>query len=221
MDDIKGRVHTCFHCGNTGLLKYIGMTHWENANVECNHYGDVINYCLIEHEDWHVFECPVCNKPVIISEYAMDVFDDEPTHTVEYPTISVSSDGVPKEIYTAYEAAVKTKGIDYAICLLSLRRVLEMICKEKGAKGNSLEKKIDNLINEKALPPMIGDACWIIRQLGNDAAHADKIDIFAGEVDQVIGYVATIIDYLYSMPFRVGKMKTKIEDRKQKGKIPI
>lgn len=65
---------------------------------------------------------------------------------------------------------------------------------------------------------MIGDACWIIRHLGNDAAHADKIDIFTGEVDQVIGYVATIIDYLYSMPFRVGKMKTKIEERKQKEK---
>ena len=117
MEDIKERVHTCFHCGNTGLLKYIGKTHWENANVECNHYGDVINYYLIEHEDWHVFECPVCNKPVIISEYAMDVIDEDPTHTVEYPTISVSSDGVPKEIFTAYEAAVKTKGIDYAICL--------------------------------------------------------------------------------------------------------
>ena len=90
-----------------------------------------------------------------------------------------------------------------------------MICKEKGAKGNTLEKKIDDLIEKKVLPPMIGEACWIIRQMGNDAAHADKVDVFGVEVDQVIGYVGTIIDYLYSMPYRVNKMKKKIEGRKK------
>jgi len=216
MEDIKRRVHTCFHCGNTGLLKYIGKTHWENSDVGYDYNGNEIYYNLIEHEDWHLFECPVCNKPVLISEYALDAVDEQPTYSVEYPTIAVPRDGVPKEIYMAFESAVKTKGIDYEICLLSLRRVLEMICKEKEAKGNTLEKKIDDLIEKKVLPRMIGEACWIIRQMGNDAAHADKVDVFGVEVDQVIGYVATIIDYLYSMPFRVSKMKKKIEDRKKK-----
>ena len=215
MEDIRKDVHTCFHCGNTGLLKYIGKTRWEDVNEERDAFGNVLYACLIEHEDWHIFECPVCHKPVVISEYALDAMDFEATRTVEYPTIAVSHDGVPKEIYTAYESAVKTKGIDYAICLLSLRRVLEMICKEKGAKGNTLEKKIDDLIEKKVLPPMIGEACWIIRQMGNDAAHADKVDVFGVEVDQVIGYVGSIIDYLYSMPYRVNKMKKKIEDRKK------
>ena len=215
MEDIRNHVHTCFHCGNTGLLKYIGKTRWEDVNEERDAFGNVLYACLIEHEDWHIFECPVCHKPVVISEYALDAMDFEATRTVEYPTIAVSHDGVPKEIYTAYESAVKTKGIDYAICLLSLRRVLEMICKEKGAKGNTLEKKIDDLIEKKVLPPMIGEACWIIRQMGNDAAHADKVDVFGVEVDQVIGYVGSIIDYLYSMPYRVNKMKKKIEDRKK------
>lgn len=218
MEDIKRRVHTCFHCGNTGLLKYIGKTHWENSDFGCDNNGDVVYYNLIEHEDWHLFECPVCNKPVLISEYALDAIDEQPIYSVEYPTIAVSQEGVPKDIYTAYESSVKTKGIDHAICLLSLRRVLEMICKDKQAKGHNLERKIEDLIEKKILPPMIGDACWIIRQMGNDAAHADKVDIFAIEVDQVIGYVATIIDYLYSMPFRVSKMKQKIEDRKNKNK---
>lgn len=215
MEDIRNHVHTCFHCGNTGLLKFIGKTRWEDVDVERDAYGNVVYAHLIEHEDWHIFECPVCHKPVVISEYALDAMDFEATRTVEYPTIAVSPDGVPKEIYSAYESAVRTKGIDYAICLLSLRRVLEMICKEKGAKGNSLEKKIDDLIEKKVLPPMIGEACWIIRQMGNDAAHADKVDVFGVEVDQVIGYVGTIIDYLYSMPYRVNKMKKKIEGRKK------
>lgn len=215
MQEIQKQVHTCFHCGNTGLLKPIGKTGWKNEDIAEDNCGNVINYTLIEHEDWHVFECPVCNKPVIISEYIFDIEEYVPAEiTTEYPTIAVSKDGVPKEIYSAFESAVKTKGIDYSICLLSLRRVLEMICKDKGAEGRDLEKKIDDLIEKKIFPPMIEDACWIIRQMGNDAAHADKIRVYTYEIEQVIGYVATIIDYLYSLPHRVEKMKKKIEERK-------
>lgn len=214
MGNLKDQVHTCFHCGNTGLMNYVGNTYWTYDEVERNALGDVIYAMQIEHEYWHVFECPVCHKPVLISEYCFDAQESRPEIKTEYPTIAVSRDGVPKDIYSAFESAVKTKGIDYSICLLSLRRVLEMICKDKGAEGRNLEKKIDDLIEKKIFPPMIEDACWIIRQMGNDAAHADKIAVYTYDIEQVIGYVATIIDYLYSLPYRVEKMKKKIEKRK-------
>ena len=218
MGNLKDQVHTCFHCGNTGLMNYVGNTYWTYDEVERNALGDVIYAVQIEHEYWHVFECPVCHKPVLISEYCFDAQESRPEIKTEYPTIAVSRDGVPKDIYSAFESAVKTKGIDYSICLLSLRRVLEMICKDKDAVGSNLEKKIDDLIEKKIFPPMIEDACWIIRQLGNDAAHADKISVYTYDVEQVIGYVATIIDYLYSLPHRVEKMKSKIEERKNSTK---
>lgn len=218
MGNLKDQVHTCFHCGNTGLMNYVGNTYWTFDEVERNALGDVIYAVQIEHEYWHVFECPVCHKPVLISEYCFDAQESMPEIKTEYPTIAVSRDGVPKDIYSAFESAVKTKGIDYSICLLSLRRVLEMICKDKGAEGRDLEKKIDDLIEKKIFPPMIEDACWIIRQMGNDAAHADKIAVYTYDIDQVIGYVATIIDYLYSLPYRVEKMKKKIEERKASAK---
>ena len=218
MGNLKEQVHTCFHCGNTGLMNYVGNTYWTYDEVERNALGDVIYAVQIEHEYWHVFECPVCHKPVLISEYCFDAQESMPEIKTEYPTIAVSRDGVPKDIYSAFESAVKTKGIDYSICLLSLRRVLEMICKDKGAEGRDLEKKIDNLIEKKIFPPMIEDACWIIRQMGNDAAHADKIRVYTYEIEQVIGYVATIIDYLYSLPHRVEKMKKKIKTRKEETK---
>lgn len=218
MGNLKDQVHTCFHCGNTGLMNYVGNTYWTYDEVERNALGDVVYAVQIEHEYWHVFECPVCHKPVLISEYCFDAQESRPEIKTEYPTIAVSRDGVPKDIYSAFESAVKTKGIDYSICLLSLRRVLEMICKDKGAEGRDLEKKIDDLIEKKIFPPMIEDACWIIRQMGNDAAHADKIPVYTYDIEQVIGYVATIIDYLYSLPYRVEKMKKKIKTRKEETK---
>ena len=138
--------HTCFHCGNTGLLKYIGKAGWMYENADVNDFGIVERVELFEHEDWYIFECPVCHKPILISEYCIDIAGEPLEVKTEFPTISVSKEGVPKEIFSSFESAVKTKGIDFSICLLSLRRVLEMICKDKGAKGRTLEKKLEYLV---------------------------------------------------------------------------
>lgn len=203
-------VYTCYHCGNTGLLKHIGKTCWKNEDVDISSNGITYNYFLIEHEDWNIFECPVCHKPVIISEYTFDAADELPEVTIEFPKSPIHKDGVPAEIASAFESAVKTKGIDSAICLLSLRRVLEMICKDKGATGNTLEAKIKYLIDEKTLPDMFDEACWIIRKLGNEAAHADKAKFSGYETEQVIDFLSTIIEYLYSVPARIAKMKDRL-----------
>ena len=90
-----------------------------------------------------------------------------------------------------------------------------MICKEKGACGKDLKAKIDDLIKRKLLPEMMDDACWIVRQSGNDAAHADDVIFTEREVEEIIEYVSTVINYLYSMPVRIEKLKKKIEERKQ------
>lgn len=218
MDDIKRSVHTCFHCGNTGMLNFIGSTCWKDEDIIYDSIGEVINYTLMEHEDWYIFECPVCHKPVIIRQDVIDFADySYPPETV-YPSVMSFSEGVPKEIYSAFESAIRTKGIDHAICMLSLRRVLEMICKEKGAEGKTLEKMIDDLIAKGILSSAFADACWIIRQLGNSAAHADDTVIYGYQVEQVIEYVSTIINYLYSMPHRVAKLKKNIEEKKEKQK---
>ncbi len=220
MEDIRVQVHTCFHCGNTGLLKYIGKTVWKNEVLDRDEEGNLFTVLPLEDKIWHIFECPVCNSPVIISEYIEYIQYSEceyrpayPMRTTEYPTIAISADGVPEEIYSAFESAVKTRGIDHAICLLSLRRVLEMICKDKGETKGKLAEKVNALVDKKILPPMIGDACWIIREMGNAGAHADNINVYASDIEQVIAFVSAIIDYLYSLPHRVEKMKKRIEKR--------
>jgi hypothetical protein len=218
MDDIKTMVHTCFHCGNTGILNFIGQTKCTDEAVDYYENGEIAHRELLGYEYWYVFECPVCNKPVIISQETFSWADYTYRPHIEYPSVAVPAEGVPKDIYSAFEASIRTKGIDYAICMLSLRRVLEMICKDKGAEGKDLERMIDNLIEKNILSPAFSDACWIIRQLGNSAAHADKTDIYAYQVDQVIEYISTIINYLYSMPARVATMKKSIEKQKETAK---
>lgn len=208
-------ITTCYHCGNKGLLKYKSTVTWNNDHIEYNSKGEVILYDVIEHIDWDLYECHVCHNPILIRNYTFDAVGEETESTMAFPSLPINKDGVPAEIANAFNSAVKTKGIDSAICLLSLRRVLEMIAKDKGAKGNTLEDKIANLVDGQMLPEMLNDACWIIRQLGNDAAHADDIKFYKYDVERVIEYVAVIIEYLYSLPKRIKDTKNKILEKKQ------
>lgn len=211
MGRIEKSVHTCFHCGNTGVLNLIGKTQWKHEDIVYDNNDDIVSCTLLEHEDWFLFECPVCNRPVVIRQDTCDISEEVYKPVNAYPSVMVFPEGVPQEIYSAFEAAIRTKGIDRSICVMSLRRVLEMICKEKGAKGSNLEKMIDDLVVKGTLSPAFADACWIVRKLGNCAAHAEKAEIYAYQVEQLIEYISTIINYLYSMPFRVAKMKQRIQ----------
>jgi hypothetical protein len=139
--------------------------------------------------------------------------DDE--NDILYPRNTINFEGVPATIKSAFESALKVKGIDKDICLLSLRRTLEAICKDKGASGNTLEKMIRDMIDKNILPQTFDDACWVIRQLGNEAAHAGKTNIYAHETDQVINFVESIIDYLYALPLRRSKLKNQVEKKSE------
>lgn len=114
------------------------------------------------------------------------------------------------------------KNIDSAICLLSLRRVLEAICKDKGAVGKDLDTMVKDLIAKKLLPDMLDDACWIIRQLGNSAAHADEKVFYKHQVEQTTEFVKAIIDYLYVLPSEIGNLKSRVQNdlNRQKNNQP-
>lgn len=192
--------------------------------VDCRHCGNktLMNCLLIDEEkagedDWwgvnihKVFKCPVCKNITLVRAYYTSEHDEGVD--VMYPADNVDYMRVPKNIETAYQAAIRTKEIDKAICIQSLRRVLEMICKDKGESGDNLVKKISNLVNNNKLPEMVNDMCYIIRKLGNEAAHGDNTEFTSYDVEQLIKYVGLIIEYLYSLPRRIHLLKEDIDER--------
>ncbi|MCS1350285.1 DUF4145 domain-containing protein [Mechercharimyces sp. CAU 1602] len=67
-------------------------------------------------------------------------------------------------------AALKTKNIDGAICVLALRRTLEMMCIDKGENNRNLYKNIQELSDRDILPPILDGMAGILREVGNYAA---------------------------------------------------
>lgn len=212
---------TCYHCGNTGLLTLI--SHFDAADiviVDVDRYGRVVEDDYLGTKTYFFYKCPVCEKPVLAQQYE-SVWEPPDTRNIislVYPSLNIDFENAPQNIAQAYEAAVRTRGIDNAICLLSLRRALEMVCNDHNAAGDNLKMKIDNLIEAKTLPKMLEDFCWIVRQCGNDAAHAEDVEFSKREVDEAIEYVGSIITYLYSTPVKVADLRRRIEKRQARQK---
>lgn len=196
---MDNKVLNCRYCGNATLMQQVGeyKSQWDEGH---GYYGYF----------WYfMMKCPVCNRVTLVQKYWSSAHEDD--EKILYPTSIVNYTNVPESILDAFEAAIQTKGIDLAICVLALRRVLEMICKERGAQGDKLYEQIEDLISKKILPEMMRDILFVIRKFGNDAAHGDDVQFSLYEVEQLIEYVATIINYLYSLPARVKRMKKRYE----------
>lgn len=216
-DHEKYQLQTCFHCGNTGLLLIENKIQKETGGPIYDEAAEVVDYEPNEVYQWFTLFCPVCYKVTLLECFSAE-YQNYTESKVLYPQSAMDTNGVPDNVKTAFDSALKVKNIDTAICSLALRRVLEAICKDKGAEGNNLEKMIENMIERGILPEMYDDACWIIRQLGNSAAHADKKVFSMHQVDQTIEFVQNIINYLYTLPVKMKNLRDAIEAEKQASK---
>lgn len=218
-DKDKFKLHTCFHCGNQGLMP-IKFIHSHNfGGPVYDEIGNIVDLEFEEHFNWILLSCPVCEKVTLLEEYTDGSSCDHYTAVdTLYPQSTIDYTGVPDNIKRAFESALKVKNIDSAICALALRRVLEAICKERGASGSNLEAMISDMIKRNVLPKMFDDACWIVRQLGNSAAHGDNKYFSRRQVDQTILFMQNIINYLYTLPVKMNEMRSELELEKLKKK---
>jgi len=138
------KVLQCYFCGNETLMNIVGE-HKYNWDEGKGYYG---------YFNYQMYSCPVCGRVTLNEQYWDISFrganeNDKEVNFIEeeivYPINTFKSDDLPTKIKRAYDSALKTKNIDSAICLIALRRTLEIICSEKGAQGRDLWHKIEDL----------------------------------------------------------------------------
>lgn len=195
----------CYHCGNKTLMYNVGehRVDWDEGQ---GYYG---------YFDYQMYECPVCHKITLVESYwdvAQIGFDEKSksavdyvTDTIIYPLNSFISKALPVEIQTAYDSALKVMRIDKNVCLIALRRTLELVCKDKNATGDSLRKKINSLAQNGVLPPSIKEACNKIRLYGNGGAHDCK-EITANELNTINDFVRYVLEYIYILPQKISSL---------------
>jgi hypothetical protein len=203
------KVLQCYLCGNETLMNLVGehKYSWDETD---GYYG---------YFNYQMFACPICGKVSLVEQYwdsAQRTYNhkgeiqDYEEETILYPVNTIKTKDLPSEVKSAFESALKTKNIDTAVCLIALRRTLEIVCKEKGATGRNLWEKIEDLSNKGVLPPELKNASVITKTYGNMGAHDADISATKQELEQVIEFVQYILDYLYILPAKIDKIQKRM-----------
>lgn len=126
---------------------------------------------------------------------------------------------VPKHIADAASEAYACFSIrSYRAAILMARSVLEATAKDKGVETGNLASKIDALADHDIISPQIKAEAHEIRYLGNDMAHGDFVNPVSEEdADDVLGFLATFLEYVYQMPAAIRRRQ---EARKQRKSNP-
>lgn len=102
------------------------------------------------------------------------------------------------------------------MCLLALRRTLELILIEKGAKKWGLKDKIEEIAEKGILPDTLKEASSLTKILGDSAAHDKEIEIDQQDVESMAEFVKFIIEYLYVVPDKINSYKERLSSKKDK-----
>ena len=184
-------------------------------------------------------KCPRCGKSSILEALAQDIVvigdtacgqrrcPDPDCHAhmfvvvskskvlASYPPARIDFDprNIPAPVLAPFEEALNCLASGYhTASAIMIRRTLESICDERGAKGKDLKDRISDLASKVIIPGELLDGMDELRILGNDAAHVNAISYlsiseeelaiaaeFAKEILKALYQYAALLDRLRAL----------------------
>jgi len=133
------------------------------------------------------------------------------TYKTLYPQSIRIPVGLPVEIEKAYLAAIKVKAIDSNAFAVLLGRVLERVCVDRSATGDSLHKRLSDLAGKSEIPAKLVDVAHGLRHLRNVGAHADLGELTSEEVPILDDLCRAILEYVYTAPHLAQKAQNAVK----------
>lgn len=200
----------CTHCG---VISVLGTTMFD---------GFVYEYEKSNKETYHkLCRCLKCDNLLLfkVNESYEDPdgyirnLKDENVEQL-WPTVSRVETDAPDRVRYLYAEAQKVKRFPnpYAV---QLGRALEAAANDKGAKGRTLNDKLNWLVVEELLPGVFGEMAHVNRILRNWGAHDLDIEVEEEDVQIIDEFFETIIEYLYVAPAKLKKFQDLLDARKK------
>lgn len=151
---------------------------------------------------------PNCHAHIFVAydSSSKNVIVSYPTETIDFD----STDLPPSVIESFEEAIICHANQCYVASAIMVRKTLEELCKNRGATGNNLKKRLEDLRSRIVLPQELLDGLDDLRLLGNDAAHIesqeyDKVD--QDEVELAIEITKEVLKAVYQYSTLIGKLQ--------------
>lgn len=209
---------SCKHCGNIAKMEIVGCVIDDNDDYDPNdgsggYWGTHYN----------VLRCPACEKINIVSYKWHDGMnsEDEINYDFLYPQNSSNPIGLPEKILKAYEAAEKVKTIDVNAYAILMRRLLELVCLDRGASSEYLAVMLKELADKNEIPQKLVKVASGLKDFGNIGAHAGSGELTEKEIPIVNALCIAILEYVYTAPHlatiaenKLNSIKTKTKSKK-------
>lgn len=170
------------------------MVVWDN-NIPCAYYVAV---------------CETCNE--ILLYYAfINVVEDKDFHHAEliWPDPGVLHQSVPKAIAECYIEAARIKNLAPNAFAVQIRRALEALCDDRGAKKGILQLRLQDLVSRGEIPPVLAEMTNMLRLLGNIGAHAADQSVKPGHVLAIDDFFHVITEYVYVAPSKLKEFRDR------------
>lgn len=186
----------CSHCGNHAPMEIV------STYSQVQTIGDEsLGMTWDSGDDYNLLLCPAC-KAVTLCTYSWHECDDpdDIVARILYPTANKVPAGLPGQIRTAYEAALKVKTIDANAYAVLLGRVLEMVSLNRKASGKVLQEQLTDLAKRGEIPDKLVGVAKGLRNLRNVGAHPILGELTRSEVPILENLCKAILEYVYSAP---------------------
>ena len=213
---MEEHILVCHHCGNRVPMEFITAHRGRKLFEEV----DATKYS--EDFDVSVFRCPTCSGISLFADFVA-----YPTYSslaqrriyppgarlVPEPHKVTSPDCVPQQVQMLYEEIRPLRHIAPSAFVGQIRRALEFICREEGAKGRTLFDQLRDLTHRGAFPGHFADVTDLMRTVGNLGAHAGDHSIDIWDAELLDDFFRIVIEYLYVTPSRIERMRQRLKER--------
>jgi hypothetical protein len=167
---------------------------------------------------YELAQCPACDGVVLRSAFwhsgSMDPGDID--YEILYPTIEKGLRGLPPTIESGYKAAQRVRNIDANAYGVLLGRVLDAVCADRRASGETLDQRLRSLAQNGEIPAKLVDVASGLRRLRNIAAHANLGELTPAELPVLDDLTRAILEYVYSAPALANEAQRRFEQVRQR-----
>jgi hypothetical protein len=201
----------CGHCQNTAPMEVVSMysgvqDHFDGASGTSWEAGTV----------WELCKCPACHLVILRSYDWHSGYMDESDigYHILFPAGDAELRGLPPKVDGGYRAAQRVRNIDANAYGVLLGRVLEMVCEDRQAKGDTLDRKLKSLADNGEIPEKLVKVATGIRKLRNIGAHANLGELTPAELPVLDGLTRAILEYVYSAPLFATEAEQRFSELK-------
>jgi len=189
----------CNHCGNPRVSMEIVSEHTITHSQD--HDRDPRGMYEDFYTKYELIKCPACHEfSLRRSNYhgmmeSTDIFPE-----TLYPVQPKSPKGLPPQLLHEYKEAMRARSINANLYGMSIGRVLEFICEDRGAVGKTLAIKLEDLANKDEIPSNLVKVAHNLRLFRNIGAHETSFELTGDDLPILDDLLQAILLYVYTAP---------------------